>query len=40
MNVGYMLIPVVLFVSGILVSGSLFSISIPLIEDADKLAGK
>ncbi len=40
MNVGYMLIPVVLFVGGILVSASLFSSAIPLIEDAEKQAEK
>ena len=40
MNVGYMLIPVVLFVGGILVSASLFSAAIPLIEDAEKSAEK
>ena len=40
MNVGYMLIPVVLFVGGIFVSANLFSLSIPLIEDAEKQAEK
>ena len=40
MNLGYMLIPVVLFVGGIIVSASIFSMSIPLIEDAEKQAEK
>ncbi len=40
MNVGYMLIPVVLFVGGIIVSANLFSMAIPLIEDAGKDAEK
>jgi hypothetical protein len=33
MNVGYMLIPVVLFVGGILVSSALFSLAMTRIEE-------
>ena len=36
MNVGYMLIPVVLFVGGILVSVSLFSLGMKRVEEKKK----
>ena len=36
MDVGYMLIPVVLFVGGILVSANLFKLAMTRVEEHDK----